>query len=242
VSEITAFRLAIQAPSLPQLWQNHFAEAMSSLELRLDQTPREPSAVTSADGHSLIWFDTGASAWNWLSRNDGSMTFWGSGDLTIGVSIRRESAGDPGAESQAEIEISVDLPKHDSLNERERYVGAAEALASVVLDECEIVRGLAYDESLFERLVNAHSIPLGDRTRLPEWIAYWNAFRLDSCSAELLSSAERAGGTIELKKSSFVIRFSKWPWEARIDQLVEASKSLLPLIAADRQPDSPQEG
>jgi hypothetical protein len=228
VSNLLLFRLMASASTVPRLWQSEFMTKLSELNLRLDQgTPKE-CAVTSLDGQSSIWFNTGIKAWDWLRDHDGLMSLWTHDDRGVNFSIQHErSECSPNGMLHAEVDISADLPSSGAMEAKERAVILAESLATAVLDKCELYRGLAYDEDSYERVIELTPVTGATALGLPPWLGYWNAFSLGHYSDELRRVCEQQSVVLELRTSSLIVRLATWPWEAELDGLSQLSHLLL---------------
>jgi hypothetical protein len=229
MSDLLTFRLAIARSSTDRLWRRGFADILSHLDLRTEQMFSEETAVTNLNGNSVIWFDTGSDAWRWLRSHDGLISLWANGQANVGISIHHESIGYRRNNTlQSEVSISADLPTDAPHAKREGIVSIAESVATAILDECRIVRGIAYDEGLYERLRETASQTDADlASELPEWLGYWNAVPMECFNDQLRPTFERIGGVVEQRQTSTVIRLAKWPWElAAVD--VRELATLLP--------------
>jgi hypothetical protein len=227
MSELVTFRVVIPQEFRSSLWSEKFEAELSSLSLKFDyKDDPKPCAVTDPSGTALIWFDSGAQAWEWLARNEGLIALW-LGDSTLNMSIREED-GDQEGQSFFEFGITADLPGNAPSGHKERLIGVAERVAMNVFTQCGGIRGLAYDERIAEKLTRLIPRAESSLTELPQWFGYWNAFYSGAVSKALRSEVGWAGAVIQETGLFTVIRFSQWPWEANLNQLVDISQRVNP--------------
>jgi hypothetical protein len=208
MSELITYRLVVTAGSVARIWTDSPIGIFSNLGLRLDQSEPAPCAVTSIDGNSLTWFDSGAAAWAWLRDHDGLIAFWGFEDVTVGFAVNRELNGALEGTARAEMSLSVDLLSRDADEDKKMAIAIVERVAVSILDECDIVRAVAYDEEVSLPFIATDSF-----SGLPEQLGFWNAFPLEKCYENLPHQVEVAGGQLEERARAIVVRFSVWPWE-----------------------------
>lgn len=200
------FQLIVRQSSLHLLWEESFVEDLSRINLRIDETPPREVAVTSLDGNSLTWFESGTAGWSWLRRHDGLMSFWAREDLSIEVSIQH-GLPSPSGENVPLSRIDVSAVLSNRRSRSEAVVSVVEALATMITERCDIVRGFGNDEELLERLNHR------DRNSELEWCGYWIALPKGELSDNQARAIERVGGSIERKRSAVIVKLADWPWE-----------------------------
>jgi hypothetical protein len=212
VSSLVTYRLVVTAWTTGWIGALPLTNSLSDLGLRIDQDEAAPCAVTSLDGHSLIWFDTGADAWAWLSGHDGLLSLWAPDDLTIGFSVDRSAA--LSEQARTEIDLSIELHSPDGDREDEKAIALAESVAVAILNESELIRAIAYDEEMYEQM-NLESSGTEARSGLPEIMGYWNAISRRECSHEVVQRLLDLGGWSETRATAVIVSFATWPWQCR---------------------------